>query len=300
MMTCLDPKGRHAADLEQCAAHRRDVSRPDRSVVHLLSCLLGACLALGATIGFAAPTPSRVLRVCADPNNLPFSNRAGEGFENALATLVAHELAQQLSYTWHAQRRGFIRETLIAGVCDVVMGVPSELELALTTRPYYRSTYVFVSQRARALHVRSFDDSRLPQLRIGVHVIGDDYASVPPAQALAARGMVQNVRGYSIYGDYSKPNPPAALIHAVSAGDIDLAVAWGPLAGFFAGKSTKLLDVTPVDATTADLRAPLAYDISMGVRRNETALKKTLDDLIARRCLEIRAILERYHVPVVG
>jgi mxaJ protein len=261
--------------------------------------LFGACFALGATIGFAAPTPSRVLRVCADPNNLPFSNKAGEGFENALATLVAHDLAQQVSYTWHAQRRGFIRETLTAGVCDVVMGVPSELELALTTRPYYRSTYVFVSQRARALHLRSFGDPRLPQLRIGVHVIGDDYASVPPAQALAAHGLVQNVRGYSIYGDYSKPNPPAALIDAVTAGDIDVAVAWGPLAGFFAAKSVKPLDVTPVEAATAGIRAPLAYDISMGVRRNDIALHKTLNTVIARRRDEIGALLERYHVPVV-
>jgi mxaJ protein len=273
--------------------------RPDRSVACLSLSWVGACLALAAAVGFTPPAASGLLRVCSDPNNLPFSNQAGEGFENALATLVAADLGQKVAYTWHAQRRGFIRETLTAGVCDVVMGVPSDFELALTTRPYYRSSYVFVSQRARALRVHSFDDPQLPTLRIGVHVIGDDYASVPPAQALAARGMVQNMRGYSIYGDYSKPNPPAALIEAVSAGDIDVAVAWGPLAGFFAAKSATPLDVTPIDGASAGIRAPLAYDISMAVRREDTARKKTLDDLIARRRSEIRALLGRYHVPVV-
>src|SRR5215207_1394582 len=116
----------------------------------------------------------QLLRVCADPNNLPFSDSAGGGFENRLATLVAAEMSARVSYTWWAQRRGFVRNTLNAGQCDVIMGVPTSFELTGVTRPYYRSSYVFVSRRDRHLDVRSFDDSALRHLSVGVQLIGDD------------------------------------------------------------------------------------------------------------------------------
>ena len=174
----------------------------------------------------------RVLRVCADPNNLPFSNEREEGFENRLAELLARELgAERVEYTWWAQRRGFFRNTLNAGLCDVVMGVPSSVELAATTRPYYRSTYVFVTRADRGLDIRSLDDEALRRVRVGVSIIGDDYANAPPAHALAQRGIVGNVVGFSVYGDYAQPNPPARIVEAVAAGDVDVAVVWGPLAG---------------------------------------------------------------------
>src|SRR5688572_22393808 len=117
----------------------------------------------------APPVDTPTLRVCADPNNLPFSNQLGEGFENELAQLVAHELNMRVEYTWWPQRRGFIRTTLAASVCDVVMGVPHEFELVLTTLPYYRSSYVLVTRRERGMRIRSIDDPRLRQLLIGVH-----------------------------------------------------------------------------------------------------------------------------------
>src|SRR4051812_7543 len=177
------------------------------------------------------------LRVCADPNNLPFSNRAGEGFENRLAEMVAQKLGKFVVYTWWAQRRGFIRHTLKAGDCDVVMGVPAHYDLVETTRPYYRSTYVFVSQAARLLQLKAIDDPQLRRLSIGVHLIGDDGNNTPPAHALGQQGIVDNVRGYMIYGDYREPDPPARLIEAVGRGEIDIAAAWGPLAGFSAEKS---------------------------------------------------------------
>lgn len=252
----------------------------------------------GTIRGAGRPAPPAALRVCADPNNLPFSNAEEQGFENALARLAARELGRTVEYTWWAQRRGFIRNTLNARTCDVVIGVPTDFEMAQTTRPYYRSTYVFVTRRDER-PIASFDDPRLPSLRIGVHVIGDDYASVPPAQALAVRGMVQNVRGFSIYGDYGKPNPPATLIRAVGDGALDVAVAWGPLAGYFAARSNTPLVVTPAAPDVVRTKLPLAFDISMAVRRDDTALKRRLDDLIVRRSREIRAILERYHVPLV-
>src|SRR5690606_28353977 len=139
----------------------------------------------------------------------------------ALVRLVADELNMAVEYTWWAQRRGFIRNTLRAGSCDVVPGIAASSEMVLATRPYYRSTYVFATRRDRALGIASLDDPTLRRLRIGVHVVGDDYTNTPPAHALANRGIVHNVRGYSVYGDYSQPNPPARLLDAVVDGDID-------------------------------------------------------------------------------
>src|SRR5256885_9695080 len=203
---------------------------------------LAAAIALAALVtgtlagrnSHAGPRPPLALVVCADPNNLPFSNDKLEGFENKLADLVGRDLNLPVRYMWLPQRRGFVRNTLKAHRCDVIMGVPSSFELARPTEPYYRSTYVFVYRKDRHLKLQSFDDPRLHHLRIGVHVIGDDYANVPPAAALAQRHIIRNVVGYSIYGDYSRPNPPADLIAALVKGDVDVAIAWGPLAGFFA------------------------------------------------------------------
>ncbi len=244
-----------------------------------------------------ASAQATALRVCADPNNLPFSNGRQEGFENLLARIVAKDLGRPVRYTWWPQRRGFTRNTLGAGACDVIMGVPASYELALTTRPYYRSTYVFVTRQDRRLDVRSLDDERLRRLTIGLHVIGDDYASVPPAQALARRGIVSNIRGYSIYGDYLQPNPPAALIDAVASGQVDVAIAWGPLAGYFAARQPVPMRIEPVSSAAGDPALQLTYEVSMGVRRGDTALRDALDRIIEQRRRDIGALLDRFHVP---
>ncbi len=220
--------------------------------------------------------------MCADPNNLPFSNRAGEGFENALATLVAGELGKTVSYTWFPQRRGFVRNTLASGRCDDIIGVPVHYGMAATTLPYYRSSYVFVTRPDRHLDIDSFDDPRLAQLRIGVHTIGDDYANVPPAQALAAHGIVGNLRGYSIYGDYSRPDPPRDLIDAVAEGEVDVAIAWGPLAGYFAQREQSPLAMR-IARPSGLATAPMTFGIAMGVRREDAALRAALDGMITRR-----------------
>jgi mxaJ protein len=241
----------------------------------------------------------RVLRVCADPNNLPFSNERREGFENALAALVARELGARVEYTWWAQRRGFVRNTLRAGSCDVLMGVPTSFELALPTRPYYRSTYAFVHRRDAEFRIDSFDDPDLRRLRVGVQMIGDDYANSPPAHALANRGIIDNVRGYLVYGDYREPNPPARIVEAVAKGEIDVAIAWGPLAGYFARRQPVPLVVVPV-APQIDLPfTPFVFDISMGVRREDTGLRDELDDVIRRRRAGIDSLLARFGVPRV-
>jgi mxaJ protein len=237
------------------------------------------------------------LRVCADPNNLPFSNRRGEGFENRIAELLARDSGARLEYVWWAQRRGFIRNTLAAGRCDLVVGIPSSFELALATRPYYRSSYVFLTRRDRGLDLASFDDPALRDLRIGVHLIGDDYANAPPAHALARRGMVTNVVGYSIYGDYAEESPPSRLVTAVAGGEVDAAVVWGPLAGYFAPRQQEPLSLAPVSPQIDIPFLPFVFDIAMGVRRGDEARRDALDEFLVRRRGEIDAILADYGVP---
>ena len=240
----------------------------------------------------------RVLRVCADPNNLPFSNEREEGFENRLAELLARELgAERVEYTWWAQRRGFFRNTLNAGLCDVVMGVPSSVELAATTRPYYRSTYVFVSRADQRLVVRSLDDSVLRRVKVGVSIIGDDYANAPPAHALAQRGIVENVVGYSVYGDYALPNPPARIVEAVATGEVDVAVVWGPLAGYFAPRQRVKLALAPVTPEIDLPFLPFVFDIAVGVRRGDDSLRTAIDRVLVKRRAEIRRLLDEYGVP---
>ena len=250
--------------------------------------------------GKAQAQEVRELRVCADPNNLPYSNDRHEGFENKIAELIARELGATLSYTWWPQRRGFIRNTLRDRKCDLVMGVPTSYELVLATRPYYRSTYVFVYRKDREYQIRSLDDPILRELKIGVHIIGDDYNNSPPAHALGKRQIVKNVVGYSVYGDYSEPNPPARLIEAVARGDVDVAIAWGPIAGYFAQKESVPLELVPVSPSIDLPFLPFVYDISLGVRREDEAFKEELEAILVRKQAEIRQILESYGVPLLG
>lgn len=241
--------------------------------------------------------PPRTLRVCSDPNNLPFSNEAGEGFENRLAELLAREMGAELRYTWWAQRRGFIRNTLRAGECDLVMGIPTSFELALATEPYYRSTYVFVYREDASFELQSFDDPILRELRIGVQLIGDDGANAPPAHALSNRGIVGNVVGYTVYGDYAQPDPPARIIDAVASGDIDVAIVWGPLAGYFAPRAGVPLEVAPVSPQVDLPFLPFVFDISMGVNRSDPLLREEVESILHRRKADVDAILADYGVP---
>jgi quinoprotein dehydrogenase-associated probable ABC transporter substrate-binding protein len=253
-------------------------------------------------VGGDAPRARTVpaLRVCADPNNLPFSNARGEGFENRIAELVARERGEEVRYTWWAQRRGFFRNTLSAGACDVVLGVPAGFERVLATAPYYRSSYVFVTRKDRGAPPRSLDDPALRTLRIGVQLIGDDYANAPPAHALARRGIVTNVVGYPLYGDYAEDSPPARIVDAVARGDVDVAIVWGPLAGFFARRQAVALDLLPVPADPDAPFLPFAFDIAVGVRRADRALRDEIDEVLRRRRTEVESILDAYGVPRLG
>ena len=261
-----------------------------------------AALALAGLMGIASPAsaaPNGALRVCAAPNNLPFSNSAEAGFENKLGSMVAEALGRSLSYTWWAQRRAFIRNTLKAEKCDVVMGVPSGFDLVEATKPYYRSTYVFVSRRDEHLDLSSLLDPRLRRLVIGVHLVGDDGNNPPPAQALGELDIVDNVRGYSIYGDYRQADPPARLIEAVEHGEIDVAAAWGPLGGYFAEHSKVPLTVTPIQDGERFAPQKFQFAISMGVRKGDHALRDQLNAFIDEHRSEITSLLRSYGVPLV-
>jgi quinoprotein dehydrogenase-associated probable ABC transporter substrate-binding protein len=246
----------------------------------------------------AGTANKRVLRVTSDPNNLPFSNEKREGFENKVAELIAKELGADLQYSWRAQRRGFFRETLKEDRADLVLGVPAHFDMALTTAPYYRSSYVFVYRKDRNLGLHSLDDPALPKLKIGVQMIGNDETNTPPAHALAHRGIVDNVVGYTLYGDYRDPNPPARIVDAVVTGDVDVAVVWGPLAGYFARQASVPLEVVPV-SPAADPNLPFTFSIAMGVRKGDKPLRDEIDAVLARKRDEIEAILNEYGVPRV-
>jgi len=235
--------------------------------------------------------------VCADPNNLPFSNQAGEGFENRLAELVAKDLRAELQYTWWAERKSFLRNSLNANICDAVMGVPSTMHSVLTTTPYYRSTYVFVTRADRSVNISSLMDSRLESMRIGIHVVGDDYA--PPGHLLARRGLSSHLVGYSLFGAIGETNPPARLIEALARGDIDVAIAWGPFAGYFAKRQKVPLSITAV-APPMFMAVPFTYDISAAVRKDDTTLQSQIQHVFARECKAIAALLVEFAIPLAS
>ena len=261
---------------------------PRRMLEFALAFALSALVQTGAS--------ARELRVCADPNNLPFSNERGEGFENKIAELIAQELDARVSYTWWAERRGFIRNTLDAGSCDLVPGTTNGIEMLRTTRPYYRSGFAFVT-RADGSQISSLDDPVLRQMKIGIQLIGEDGSNPPPAEALARRGLVDNVRGYSVYGDYRDENPTSAIIDAVAKGDIDVAIVWGPVASYFASREGVPLRVTLVKPQNDGPRLPMVFDINMGVRKDDPQLRDEINAALAKLQPRIDAVLTSYNIP---
>ena len=260
-----------------------------RVVLAVAALLLGSCNLI----------PQRTLTACADPNNLPFSNKAGQGFENKLARMIASDLHAQLNYVWWAQRRGYVRNTLNERACDFWPGIGSNVEMVATTRPYYRSTYEFVTRASSNLNGLTLDDPRLKHVKIGVQMVGNDASNTPPAHALAARGIIDNVRGYMLYGNYSAPNPPAEIVRAVERGDVDVALVWGPLAGYFAAQSSVPLRLEPVTPWFANNQWPMQFDISVGVQNGNDKLLKEIDSVLRRRSGDIRKLLASYHVPTI-
>jgi mxaJ protein len=238
----------------------------------------------------------QALRVCADPDNLPYSRADGTGFENRIAQLVADDFGMPLEYAWLPDIRGFVRKTMGAGLCDLIIGVPVGFERTLNTRSYYRSSYVLVEPTGDRSPPAGFDDPRLRQWRIGVQLIGDDGATSPPGHALARVGATSNVVGYPIGGD----TPAAArIVHAVDRGELDAGFVWGPQAGYYARQASRPLAVHYVPPPASLQHQSFSFAIAMGVRRGDRALRERLDDFITRRQPDIDRILASYGVPRV-
>ena len=251
-------------------------------------------LALGAACGLASA--QQALRVCADPDNLPYSHADGSGFENRIARLVADELGLALETFWFPDRRGFVRKTLGAGHCDLIVGVPAQFERTLNTRAYYRSSYVLVENASEAAGPRDFHDPRLRRWRLGVQLIGDDLAASPPGHALVHVGAVRNVVGFPIAG----AEPAAArLVRALERNELDAAFLWGPQAGYYAARARVPLRLRVLPLPQGLKGQVEEFAIAMGVQRGNRGLRDRLDEVLARRGADIRRILQDYGVPLL-
>lgn len=244
-----------------------------------------------ALAGIASvPALGRDLKVCADPNNMPYSDAKGRGFENRIAELVAADMGATAKFVWKSEWRGFVRKGLKAGLCDVVPGVPANFQRVRATKPYYTATYAFV-QRQGSTPIASFDDERLKTSRIGVQLVGNDGANTPPMDELARRGLTQHIHGFMVYGDWSKPDPLAPIVDAVANGDIDVALVWGPVADYYAAREIPPLSVTPISTSRL-----MTFSIAMGVRKQDVELANQISEIIERRRDAIGKILAGYHI----
>jgi quinoprotein dehydrogenase-associated probable ABC transporter substrate-binding protein len=235
----------------------------------------------------------KVLRVCADPSNLPFSNDKGEGFENKIAEFLAKKLGKDLAYAYYPGATGFVRNTLNAHLCDVILGMPQGNDLVQPTNPYYRTTYAIVTRAGSDLDgLATLDDPRLKEKphRIGL------VANTPPGNILARNGLMASVKPYPLMVDTRVESSSAAMIHDLETGDIDVALLWGPIAGFYAKKSSSKLNVTPLPEASG---ARMAFRIAFGVRHSDQNWKRELNTLIAQNKGEIEKILVDYGVPLL-
>ena len=234
----------------------------------------------------------KVLRVCADPHNLPFSNEKGEGFENKLAELFAAKLNKKLDYMYFPQATGFVRMTLGAHRCDVIMGFPQGDDLVQGTNPYYRTAYALVAKPGSGLEdVATLEDERLKGKHIGI------VAGTPPATNMAVNGLMANAKPYALMVDTRIESSAEAMIADLASGKIDAAILWGPMAGFHAQKANPPLHVTPLVKEKTGPR--LAFRIGMGVRGADQNWKRLLNRMIQENQPAINKILLDFGVPLL-
>jgi mxaJ protein len=265
----------------------------------LRSIALAGVLAAGmsASVQAQRPSPAQpgLLRVCNDPDNMPFSNQKEEGFENKIAQLIASDWKSRLEYVWYPTRRGYFR--ILNGMyCDLIIQAPGGLDMAGTTAPYYRSGYVFVTrQNGKLRDIKSLADPRLKKARIGVTLLPSDE-QLPPTMALSHYGVVGNLHGY--LGWYNDEDRPEDIVNAVANDSVDVAIVWGPLAGYFAKRSKVPLKIIPLGERDSLADVPFRYNIAMAVRRRDRELRDSLEKTLKKRAPEIQGILKQYGIPM--
>ena len=234
----------------------------------------------------------KVLRVCADPHNMPFSTESGEGIENKIAALLADKLGKGLTYAWYPQATGFVRNTLAAHKCDVIMGAPQGDDLVQVTNPYYRTAYALVYKRGNGLDgVDTLEDPRLKGRRIGI------VAGTPPGNNMAVNGLMAKAKPYPLVVDTRIDSSAAAMMRDLAAGEIDAGILWGPMAGYYARQAKSATSVIPLVKETTGPR--LAYRIAMGVRFADQDWKRQLNRLIAENQPAINKVLLSFGVPLL-
>jgi mxaJ protein len=239
-------------------------------------------------------TSASELRVCGDPSNLPFSNDKLEGIENKIADVIAKDLGMTVNYFWWPHQRGVVKRVLNAGHCDVMLGIPKGYDPVTWTRPYYRTGYVMAYRKDRKLNLRTLDDPRLKTLKVGVQI------NTPPHEALGQRGIAgDNVVGYQLMFDsnFHAEDYPGKLVEDLIAGEIDVGLVWGPIAGYFAAKKGAPLEVVLLEDGPGGPR--FAFEISMGVKKGNKELKDRLEQALVRKHDEIEHILQEFGVPLV-
>ncbi len=268
-----------------------------RRLVQALIGLAVTAPAVPASAQRPAPLTPGLIRVCADPDNLPFSNQKGEGYENKIAELIAKSWDSKLQYVWWPIRRGYYR-MLNGTYCDVAIESPAGVDMAGSTNPYYRSAYGFVSLKGSGLeNINSLDDPRLKKLRIGVNLfVSSDGEHSPPEMALSSHGVVGNLKGYNV--SYDENIRPEDIINAVAKKEVDLAIVWGPMAGYFVKRSPVPLVLTPIAVDVDSVSGfPMRYNVGMAVRRRDHELRDSLQTFLEQHQSEIQALLKEYSVP---
>ena len=266
--------------------------RPARSATMAAACV-GLATLLGAGSAGAQPAGGASLRVCADPNNMPFSNEKGEGFENKLAELMAQKLDARLEYSWFAEATGYVPNTMGREACDLVMGYAQGTGLIEDTNPYYHTSYVLIYRQddASLQGIDRLSDPRLKGKRIGL------FARTPPASILAMNGLVANAKPFEINADDSASQVTLTMIDELASGDLDAALLWGPVAGYYAERASVPLKLVPLVKENAG--PSTIYGITMGLRPNEPQWKHTINKLIVDNQSEINLLLQSYNVPLL-
>ena len=236
----------------------------------------------------------KTLRVCSDPNNLPYSNRATEGFENKIAELIAAKLGVSLSYYWFPQSTGFVRTTLGTRRCDLIIGISGSNELLLNTNPYYSSAFALIYPVVAGYKLTSLSAPGLKDknLRIGL------VAGTPPTGLLLETGLMEQVASYHLIVDTRVDAPAEQIVKDMLAGKLDVAVLWGPIAGYMNKKYGEQFKIVPLVVDHSD-KYRMIYSITMGVRFGEIEWKRQLNRILRRNEEEIHAILSEYDIPLV-